>query len=408
MAASPSLGGVGRTLSHKNFRRYWYGMTVSTAGFWGYRVALAWYVWELTHSPTWLGLVAFAEMVPMVLLGPIAGAIIDRTGSLIISRLAQSGWSVAIGLLGALIYFDLAPKEVVLLLSILQGCVSAFSNPSHLALVAKLVPKEDLAPAIAMQSGTVQTGRFIGPALAGPLLALHGPALVIGLVAIGFLFFVTMLLLVRTLEPERPSPSTQGVFRDFADGVRYAANHRGIRIVLVFTAIMAILLRPLPELMPGFADKIFGRGAEGLAWLLAGFGFGAMLSALWIAFRGRAEGLVRVYSVNLGLGAGALLAFGFTSDFRIGLGLVALFGFATNTVSIASQTLVQYMVAGGMRARVMALLGITFRGVPALGALFQGLAASAFGLAVPIVIAAFLCLAAWIPFARLTRHRDFS
>lgn len=393
-------------MSHRNFRHYWFGMSVSTAGFWGYRVALGWLIWELTHSPTWLGLVAFAEMIPMIILGPIGGVVVDRKGSLRISRLAQSSWCLVIGLLAALTLLDLVTKETLLVLAMLQGCAAGFSNPSHLALVAKLVPPEDLAPAVALQSGSVQTGRFIGPALVGPLIIVLGPGWVFALVACGYAFFVFMLLGIRTREPERPRQSTRGLFGDFADGVGYAWGHYAILNIIVFTTIAAFLLRPVIELMPGFADQVFARGAQGLAWLLAAFGAGATLSALWIAVRGKTRGLAGIFAINLLIGSLALLAFGFTTHLWMGMGLAALFGFASNAVSICSQTLVQHMVANDMRARVMGLLGITFRAIPALGALFQGWAASVFGLPMVVIFAAGLCILAWGRLIQIRSRRE--
>lgn len=399
------FGGVSRALSHPNFRRYWFGMAASTTGFWAYRVAVGWLVWELTHSPTWLGLVVFAEMVPMVLLQPIGGTIVERHRALWFARLSQAGWAVVIGLLAVVTSLGLATKEVLLGLAVLQGVVSAFSNPSHLALVAKLVPKEDLAPAIALQSGIVQTGRFIGPAIAGPLLVFSGPELVFWTVSIGFVFFVIMLFSIGTHSPDEPSGSTKSIARDFIDGVEYVRGHFAIRTIILVTAAAAILFRPISELMPAFADTVFSRGESGLAWLLASFGLGSILSSIWIALRGSTSGLTRFLATNMLIATVGLGAFGFATNFWIGNFLALMIGYGSNALSIASQTLVQTMVAGHMRARVMSILGITFRGVPALGAFIQGGLASALGLAAPIIGAAVLGLLLWLPLDHLIRRR---
>ncbi len=406
MSRSSLFGGAGRALSNVNFRRYWLGMSVSTAGFWGYRVAIGWLVWELTYSTFWLGLVVFAEMVPMIILGPLGGVVVDRHGALRVSRLAQTGWGLAIGLLAALTLLDLVDKETLLALAVLQGCVSGFSNASHLALVAKLVGPEDLAAAVALQAGTVQTGRFIGPALIGPLLIALGAGWVFALVACGYFFFVAMLLSIRTVEVERPGQTSGGFLADFSDGLRYAWGHYAIFNIILFTTFAAILLRPVIDLMPGFTDQVFGRGAQGLAWLLAAFGAGSTISALWIAYRGSTRGMTGIFAATLLIGSLALLGFGLNSDFRGGLALAALFGFATNTVSICSQTLVQHMVAGHMRARVMGLLGMTFRTIPAGGALILGWAATDLGLPTVVVISAGLCILAWLRLTQIRRRRE--
>ena len=397
------FGGIGRAMSNKNFRLYWYGMSAVTVGFWAYRVALGWLVWELTHSPTWLGLVAVAEMFPMVLLGPIAGTIVDQRGSLFMARIAQTGWALVILLLASFTSLGLATKEVLLVFAVVQGCVAGISNPAQLALVARVVPRSDLSPAIAMQSGTVQTGRFIGPAIAGPLLIISSPALIFWLVSGGFLFFVMILFRMDTIEEERPNNESKGVVTDFAEGVRYSLGHLGIRSMLLFTALMSLLLRPLAELMPGISDNVFGRGPGGLAWLLAAFGLGSLLSSVYLALRGRTEGLAKVYSLYFAIGSLTLVIFSILSSFWAALFVVTVFGFSTNTSSVAAQTMVQHMVSEHMRARTMSLLGLTFRAVPAAGALILGFAQSSLGMTGPLIAAGLLGLMTWAALVAVMR-----
>ena len=406
MTKNQAFGGISRALSHRYYRHYWYGMLVATVGIWAYRIALGWLVWELTKSPVWLGLIAFSEMVPTIIVGPIAGAYVDRKGVLRIGRLAQAAWAISVGLLAVVTLNGWATKEILMVFAVLQGCITGMSNPSHLALVAKLVPPPDLSPAIALQSGTVQSGRFIGPALAGLVLVNYGPGLVFAMVSIGLIFFTAILFTLKTIEPEKLSDSTKSLVGDFVDGIRYATGNFTIRTLIIYTAITALLLRPVVELMPGFADVVFGRGAEGLAWLLATFGIGSLASALWIAARGRTEGLLRVFSINLFLGASSLIIFATTSNFWFAIVIVTMFGFSSTAVSICSQTLVQHLVKCQMRARVMGLVGITFRAVPALGALLQGWGSSIFGFGPSVAVAAGLCLIVWLAFANTLKRNN--
>jgi len=291
-----------------------------------------------------------------------------------------------------------------LVFAVVQGSVAGFSNPAQLALVARVVPRSDLSPAIAMQSGTVQTGRFIGPAIAGPLLLLSSPALIFWLVSGGFLFFVMMLFRMRTLEEERPSSESKGIVTDFAEGVGYSLSHLGIRCMLLFTALMSLLLRPLVELMPGISDNVFGRGPDGLAWLLGAFGFGSLLSSVYLALRGRTEGLAKVYSLYFFIGSATLVYFSMLSNFWVALLMVTVFGFSTNTSSVAAQTMVQHMVSENLRARTMSLLGLTFRAVPAAGALILGLGQSSLGMIPPLMAAGLLGLVSWVGLVSVMRR----
>jgi predicted MFS family arabinose efflux permease len=407
MASRSAIGGIGRALGNRSFRQYFYGLTGSTTGFWGYRVALGWQVWELTHSPAWLGGIVFVEVVPMLLLGPVGGTVVDQHGALKMTRITQACWAAVLSVLTILTFAGLTHISVLLVIAFVQGAIAGFSNPGHLALVAKIVPREDLSPAVALQSGIVQTGRFIGPMIAGPLLVAYGPGMVYALVAVAFIFAAINLWLVQTREVET-SGDSRGFRGDFADGVRYTMNHFAIRTIILYTAIMSFLLRPVIELLPGFSDVVFGRGAEGLAWLLSSFGLGSLISAIYVAVRGETKGLTHIFIVNLIVGAVSLLAFSFTANFYAAMACTIVVGMSTNTVSIISQILAQHMVAGHMRARVMSILGTTFRAVPAGGALFQGWAASALGLEMPVAIASGVCILAWGRLVQIARTRDLA
>ena len=408
MATVSALGGIGRAFANRSFRLYFLGLAAATSGFWASRVALAWIVWELTHSPTWLGLIAFVEVVPMIALGFIGGTVVDRTGSLRVARLMQIGWACVMIAFATVILTGVATKEILLVIVFVEGMIAGFSNPSQLALVAKLLPRDDLSAAVALQSFVVQTGRFVGPAVVGPLLAMTGPGPVFAVVTLCFVWSATMLCIITTNEPEEIKRGTSGFMADFVEGFRYTLDHFAIRTIILYTAVMAILLRPIVDLLPGFADTVFGRGAEGLAWLMAAFGLGSIVSAIHIAFRGETKGLTRVFILNLAIGTASLLAFALTTDFWIALALTVVMGMSTNTVSIVSQTLAQHMVAGHMRARVMSILGMSFRAVPAVGALAQGWAQSLFGLSGPIVVAAALCMLAWVRLVHITRTRNLA
>ena len=331
----------------------------------------------------------------MLSLGPVGGTIVDQHGALKIVRLTQICWTLVLAALAVIVLMGWTTLEALLVIAFLQGTVAGISNPGQLSLVANILPREDLPSAVALQSFTVQVGRFVGPALAGPLLAAKGPGVVFAIVALCFAWAALTLWAVKTIDTGKPGSTSRGFLGDFIDGFRYAGQHFAIRTIIVYTAIMSFLLRPVVELLPGFAAEVFSRGEEGLAWMMASFGLGSVLSGLHIAFRGNIRGLTRVFQINMVVGALSLLGFALVHNFWAALGFTVVFGMTTNTVSIVSQTLSQHMVAGHMRARVMGILGMTFRAVPAAGALIQGMGQTLFGIAAPVAFAAVLCMLAW-------------
>ena len=388
MAGASWLGGIGPALGHRDYRIYSIGASASFLGTWIYRTGLGWFAWELTHSPAWLGIVVFCEVVPIIALVPLTGAVTDRLGAYRIFRAGQisgSGVMVALALATAL---DAMTIELLLALVVLNGINMSFMQPSYFALVANLVPREDLSSAVALQSSMVQTARFIGPAIAGGLLLWQGAAAAFAVNAVSYLGMVAALLALSYRDPARPAGMGGGLLGDVAQGLRYIAGHQAIRILLLMTIAFSVLLRPVVELLPAFASEVFGRGADGLATLLSAAGAGAIFGSLWLARRGTTGGLTRLFGAT-GVACGiALAGFASTDAFWLAVALMTIYGLLSNVNSICSQILIQHCVDPAMRARVMSLVGLTFRAVPAASAALFGGLATLFGLGPPIVVAA--------------------
>ena len=169
------------------------------------------------------------------------------------------------------------------------------------------------------------------------------------------------------------------------------------RTIPILLGVTGLFIRPYIELLPGFSAEIFGRGADGLAILLSGTGFGAIFSGLWLARRGRTEGLTRVVTFSLMMSSLALTGFVLSPNIWIGAICTAGIGFFFLAGGVASQTLLQSAVQSGMRARVMSLFtGISY-GIPALGALVAGWAASFLGLQPVIGAGAVITFLIWLP-----------
>jgi predicted MFS family arabinose efflux permease len=146
--------------------------------------------------------------------------------------------------------------------------------------------------------------------------------------------------------------------------------------------------RPFFELLPGFADEVFGRGAPGLATLSSTVGIGAVVGGFWLAQRSDQTRLTQIVLVNSLLMAVAALGFALSSWFPAAIAWVALAGFAMVATGVATQTLMQIAVEDEMRGRVLSLFGLIFRGGPALGALVMGTASEAVGLQAPLAAGA--------------------
>lgn len=395
MTGMSGFTAIRRTLGHRNFGIYVAGNAISLIGTWVQRIAIGWLTWELTESGAWLGLVAFADLFPAVLIGPIGGVFADRFPRIAVIRVAQFLLMLQSIMLFALTASGLITVWSVLALALFNGIVFGFNQPARLALVPSLVPRDDLPTAVAINAIIFNLARFIGPAIAGALIVAWGTAPAFGINAISyfaFLFALMRLSGVDELEAKPPRDGGASVFGEFVDGLSYAARHPGIGILLLLMAIMSVAVRPMVELMAGFAADVFAGGADTFAMLSATLGLGAIAGGFWLANRGSQNGLAVIVLVSMAVASFATFGFVAGNSLWLALPCVAIFGFAMVSTGVSTQTLVQIAVDGNMRGRVLSLYGLIFRGGPALGALVMGAASEFVGLRWPLAIGAAIAL----------------
>lgn len=395
---------IGSAMRHRNYAIITWTMAPCLVTTWMYRVAVGWLAWKLTGSPTWLGIIAFADLAPGVLISPFVGAWIDRIDPMrpmIISQIIIIFQTVA---LWAFTISGVITIEILVGLVLILGLNNPFSTTARMSVIPRCVPREDLSAAIAFNSTLFHGSRFIGPAIAGVLLlASGGIALIFALNAVGYLILTIGLLRMDLAPPDRPPRGRGNMLSDIADGYRYVANHAGIGPILVLLTLSSVATRPVIDLLPAFAGDVFHRGADGLAWLTSAVGFGAMIGAYWLAQRGPVVGLTRMVVANILLIGLTLLAFTAADIFWLALVFLAGAGFAMVASGVGTQTLLQSAVEESMRGRVMSLYSVIYRGVPAIGALLMGWLAERFGLQLSLGCGAVICLMAWAWATRQTR-----
>jgi MFS family permease len=388
------FGPLGRALSHRDARLFFLASVVSWTGLWVHRIAVAWLAWEMTDSAFWVGMVAFCDLAPAVVFSPIAGAVADRMDRVRLTMLAQTAIALQAAAIGGMLAAGQLSIGALLVLEVVSGIASSFAQPARQSLMPGLVPRTDLPAAVACNSLCFNVARFLGPALAGPILAVWGVLPAVLLNAAAYLFAtLTMPWLRVSAGDRRGHAPAASVLTDVAEGFRYAGRHPGIGPLLLFAAIASVLMRGVPEILPPFVDRLFGQGVQGLAVLTAAFGIGALLSGLWVAGRGRLTGATRLAVWAVGFQAISTVGFIATGWFPFAVLCAALIGAAGSVHGICVQTLVQSAADPAMRGRVLSLWGMITRGCPALGALLLGGAGEVFGLRWPVLIAMALALA---------------
>jgi MFS family permease len=394
MAGNASLHALLRVWRYREYALFMGGMAPSLVTLWMQRLGVGWLTWELTHSPAWLGAVAAADLAPMIVLAPFAGAMTDRGNPLIQARLTQALFVLQAVAMAAFTLTGLMTIELLFALSLVSGALQPLASTARHAIVPATVPRDAFATAIATDSALFNGSRFVGPALAGLMIPVAGVGGTFVVHAIGCSIFSTTLHMMRLAPPQRDKRPAN-IFADVAESFAYIREHPGIGPLFLMLTAVSICLRPLQDMLPGFAGSVFDAGAVGLAWLTSAMGIGAMTSALSIAMRGRVAGLTR--TVLLGCLGLAISVFGFVATDILWVSIVfsGLAGYAFNSMTTGTQTLVQSSVANELRGRIMGTYTLIYRGTPAFGALAVGALAETIGLRLTLAIAAAITLGAW-------------
>ncbi len=388
-------------LSNRNFLIYLVGTSVSLHGLWIYRVALGWYAWQLTGSEFWIGIVAFTQFAPAVVFGPIFGVIADRVDRRMASIVVNAGSTVNMLLLGALAMLGKVDILVLSGLSLVQGALDGAHTPVRMSLVPSLVTREQLQSAIATTSISFNVSRFVGPAIAGVVITTLGVSAAFALNGISYLATVAAVALVDVRPAAAHDKKAADVWTELLEGVRYVRRHRTIRGLLLLIAFASVFGRGALEMLPAFADAVFGRGSAGLAILTSAVGVGAVATGLVLARNTTwlTIGAIRLAVVIAGL---LIAAFGFNTSFWLAAGLVTTLGVLLSLGGIGSQILLQSLVEDRVRGRVSSLWGMVAFGGTALGGVIVGAASAVVGLQPTVMAAGLLCAVAAL-FPRYTK-----
>ncbi|MEU0406854.1 MFS transporter [Streptomyces griseorubiginosus] len=373
------------------FRRLLFGRTVSTLGTFMTMVTVMYQVWDMTHSTVWSGAVGIAQAVPMIGVSLFAGAWVDRADRRRVYLTGTVGSAVCSLLLAVQGFAGRAPVAVVLLLVAVQTSFAALGAPAAGVFVPRLLPKDQVAAGLALQSVTGQAMMLVGPAVAGVVLGWWGIGVCYLLDTLSFTmsFYGAYGLPALPPEGEKSRPGVHGVL----DGLRFLAGHRVVRGALL-TDLAATVLSMPASLFPLVNDERFGGDPRTLGLFLSALAVGGVAATV---FSGPVTRLARPGPVMLCASATwgvALALFGLTTSAWAGLALLALAGAADALAVLSRTTLVQTRTPDALLGRVTAAETIVGQAGPHLGNLRAGLVAGWTSGATALITGGLLCVAA--------------
>jgi predicted MFS family arabinose efflux permease len=384
--------GSGRTfcaLRNPNFRLLWTGLAISAVGTWMQIVAQSLLVLELTHgSAIALGTVALAQALAFLLFAPAGGSFADRHDKRRILLVSQSFMIALAILLGSLTASGAIRFWMIPITAFATGVALSFDQPARGALIAALVPRDDLMNAISLQSAVFNGASLLGPVLAGFALSALGYAGNFFLNAASYLAVLAALLFVRDPEARGIGTPKRGLLDSARDVLRYVRRDAVLPGVLSAYAALLFCGPSVALMAPVFARQVLHAGPSQLGTLFAASGCGTVVSALTLASLGDFPHKTRLLFGSILLWTVALAAFGLSTS--LGLVLPALFvlGAAQNSAGSSAVTLLQLRVPPDMRGRAMSLNTLLIMFVRPLGDFPASMAISRLGLESALFVSA--------------------
>jgi MFS family permease len=368
--------GTFESLSHRNYRRYFVGQSVSVIGTWMQKVAQAWLVLELTDSGTLLGVTAALQQLPTLLLTPWGGLLADRFDKRKILLCTQVSAAIPALILGILTLSGHVTIWIVFILAVVLGIIEALDKPARMTFVSEIVDEERLTNAVTLNNIVQNVGKVVGPALAGITIATIGLGYSFLANAASFIAVLSGLWLIR---PEHP-PVDRGSMRSpgqLKEGFRYVRRRRDLFGPLMLMTTTGLFAYNWQVILPVLARDTFDGSAQVAGLMFTSMGLGAVIGGLAVAgsLKATTNRLVATGSIF----AFVLLAAAIAPTLVVVLVLLFVLGAASTSFRAVATSLMQLRAAPEMRGRVVALLIMATGGTTPAGGPLVGWICQAYG-----------------------------
>ena len=362
--------GVFRSLRTRNFRLYAGGQLVSLTGTWMQRVAQDWLVLELTNSGTALGIVTALQFGPQLVLGLWGGVIADRGDKRKILLATQTALALVALTLGVLDVAGVVAYWQVLALALVLGVVTAVDTPVRQSFVVEMVGRDDLVNAVGINSTIFNTGRILGPAVAGVMISAVGTGWAFVANAASSLAVLAGLALMRRAELF-PAPVVRRGPGQLREGFAYVRARADLVLTMVLIFVVGTFGLNFQITSALLARNVFHKGASGYGLLSTSLAIGAVVGAVLAARRIRrpSPGFLLLAVSAFGI---VEIVSGLMPTFLLSALVLIPTGLAMLTVTTAANSSVQLGVSPTMRGRVMALYLVCFLGGTPVGAPIMG------------------------------------
>lgn len=378
------------------------GALISSSGDFMQNVAQSWLVWHVSRSPVAIGVIAFFDTLPRLLVGAVGGAIADRFDRRRVLMITQTA-----AMIQAIIYWLIVQFEVVQLwhiavLAFFLGAVNTINQTARQSLVSSLIPKDELLNAIGLQSSVFNFSKILGPSLGGVIIANIGIA---GCFLINAVSFVFLLFNLHQMElpPWERRTGGQSLMADVKEGFGYLLGNRRLLYIVGLSYVIATFCAPYNRFVPIFATNVLHVGASGFGLLMSAPGVGATVAALVLAsVRKLRVGISAICYCAMGF-AVSLTLFAFSHYFALSFCFLAMVGFCQIAGRALSNTAIQTSTPPNLLGRVLSLFFMD-RGLWSLGSVIIGAAGAVIGMDWTFAASGTVCVAAAVVLLAVNRR----
>jgi MFS family permease len=388
-----------RALRYRNYQLFFSGQFISLIGTWMQSLAMSWLVYRMTNSPLALGFIGFSSQISAFFVTPFAGVWADHANRRKLVICTQSLAMLQAFILAALVLTHSIRVWHIIALSLFLGIINSFDMPVRQSFTVDMIEdKEDLGNAIALNSMLFNGARFIGPPLAGIVVALWGEGVCFLLNGISYLAVIAALMMMHI--PHLTRMTRPGnVFESMREGFTYTFSSRPIRSIMLLMGLVSLVVFPYAILMPVFARDVLHGSSRTLGYLLGAIGLGALAGAVFMAAKQGIEGMGKRIAVATMIMGTGIICLSMTRSLWLAFAVLLFVGFGMMVHMASSNTFLQTIVEDSKRGRVMGFYILAFVGLTPFGSLFAGWLASKIGTPPTVMFAGALCLCGSLVFA---------
>ncbi|HVZ51204.1 MAG TPA: MFS transporter [Pseudolabrys sp.] len=358
--------------AHAAFALLWTATVVSNVGTWMYNAGSGWLMTGLNADPFVVSLVQVATSLPMFLFALPAGALADIVDKRRLLIVVECATTLLAATIAALVWLALVTPTILLVFTFLLGVCAALSAPAWQSVVPQLVPRQDLAPAVAANSVGINISRALGPALGGLIIGGFGIAAPFWLNAVSNLGIIGALFWWRSRPSAIQQLPAEQFFAAIGTGLRYARHNAHLRATLARAVAFFLFASAYWALLPLVARDQIAGGPELYGLLLGAIGAGAVGGAFALPFLKRKLGPDRLVAAGTIGTAATLIMFGLAREPVLGLAASIVAGLSWIAVLASLNVSAQVALPDWVRGRGLSIFVTVFFGTMTVGSALWG------------------------------------